>query len=265
MMPKLYAELSTWWPLLSPPDDYLDEANFFHQVLASAGLPPAPTLLELGSGGGNNAVHLKACFAQVTLTDLSPQMLAVSRALNPDCEHLVGDMRTLRLGRSFDVVFIHDAIDYMTTRRDLRLALETAFLHCAPGGLALVAPDYVRETFRPSTDHGGSDGGGARAMRYLEWTYDPDDTDTTYTVEYAYLLRENDGPAWIEHDRHINGLFPRAEWVRLLREVGFRPEITHDQYERDVFVARRPVDSKHGAGQQSAAPGAGDRNESRNH
>ena len=238
-MLKLYTELGTWWPLLSPPEDYLDEANFFHQVLVAAGLPGAPTLLELGCGGGNNAVHLKAHFAQVTLTDLSPQMLAVSRTLNPDCEHLLGDMRTLRLGRTFDVVFIHDAIDYMTTQRDLRLALETAFLHCTPGGLALVVPDHVRETFEPSTDHGGSDGEG-RALRYLEWTYDPNDTDTTYTVEYAYVLREKDRPTRIEHEQHICGLFPRAEWVRLLCEVGFQPEVTRDHYERDIFVAHRP-------------------------
>ena len=83
-MPKLYTQLATWWPLLSPPDDYIDEATFFLQVLAAAGLSsPAPTLLELGCGGGNNAVHLKAHFAQVTLTGLSPQMLEVSRTLNP--------------------------------------------------------------------------------------------------------------------------------------------------------------------------------------
>jgi SAM-dependent methyltransferase len=240
VMLKLYTELGTWWPLLSPPDDYIDEANFFHEVLVAAGLPPAPTLLELGCGGGNNAVHLKANFSQVTLTDLSPQMLAVSRTLNPDCEHLVGDMRTMRLGRAFDVVFIHDAIDYMTTQHGLRLALETAFVHCTPGGLALVVPDHVRETFEPTTDHGGSDS-EARALRYLEWTYDPDDTDTTYTVEYAYLLRENDQPTRIEHEQHICGLFLRAEWVGLLREVGFQPEITRDQHGRDIFLARRPI------------------------
>ena len=238
-MHKLYSDLGTWWPLLSPPEDYLDEANFFHQVLVAAGLPPSPTLLELGCGGGNNAVHLKARFSQVTLTDLSPQMLAVSRTLNPDCEHLMGDMRTLRLGRTFDVVFIHDAIDYMTTLHDLRLALQTAFVHCTPGGLVLVVPDYVRETFEPSTDHGGGDGEG-RALRYLEWTYDPDDADTTYTVEYAYLLREDDRQTRVEHEQHICGLFPRAEWLRLLREVGFQPKITRDHYGRNIFVARRP-------------------------
>ncbi|HKP53869.1 MAG TPA: class I SAM-dependent methyltransferase [Chloroflexia bacterium] len=240
MTHKLYAELASWWPLLSPPDDYLDEVAFFRQVLAAQGLPPAPILLELGCGGGSNAVHLKANFAHVTLTDLSPQMLEVSRTLNPECEHLVGDMRTLRLQCTFDVVLIHDAIDYMLTEHDLRLALETAFIHCTPGGLALLVPDYVRETFEPETDHGGSDGDG-RALRYLEWTYDPDDTDTTCTTDYVYLLRESNQPVRIVHDRHICGLFPRGEWLRLLREVGFQPEITRDQYERDVFVARRPT------------------------
>ena len=79
------------------------------------------------------------------------------------------------------------------------------------------------------------------ALRYLEWTYDPDDSDTTYTVDYVYLLRENDQPTRIEHDQHINGLFPRDAWLRLLSEAGFNAEIVNDQYGRDVFVARKPA------------------------
>ena len=77
-------------------------------------------------------------------------MLELSRGLNPGCEHLLGDMRTLRLGRTFDAVLIHDAVMYMTSEADLRAALETAFVHLRPGGAAVVAPDCVRETFRPS-------------------------------------------------------------------------------------------------------------------
>ena len=238
-MLKLYSELASWWPLLSPPEDYADEAAFFRQVLSEAGLPLSPSLLELGCGGGSNAFYLKRSFAQVTLTDTSPQMLAISRALNPECEHLEGDMRVVRLGRVFDAVFIHDAIEYMTTSQDLGQAIETAFIHCTPGGIALFVPDHVRETFQPSTDHGGRDGHG-RALRYLEWAYDPDDNDTMYTVEYVYVLREGDQPARVEHEQHILGLFPRAEWLRLLHSIGFQPEIIHDEFERDMFVARRP-------------------------
>jgi SAM-dependent methyltransferase len=236
---KLYAELAKWWPLLSPPEDYADEAVFFRRLFAEAGLPAAPTLLELGSGGGSNAFHLKNDFARLTLSDLSPEMLAVSRTLNPECEHVQGDMRILRLGRTFDVVFIHDAIDYMTTPDELRQAVQTAFIHCRAGGLALFVPDHVRETFEPSTTHDGNDADG-RALRYLEWTYDPDESDTTYVTEYAFLLREDGQPTQVEHEQHICGLFPRAEWLRLLEETGFQPEIFRDEYQRDLFLARRP-------------------------
>jgi SAM-dependent methyltransferase len=238
-MPKLYTELANWWPLLSAYEDYADEAAFFAQALSQAGLPSSPLLLELGSGGGNNAFHLKKIFSHVTLTDLSQQMLGVSRLLNPDCEHVEGDMRTLRLGRVFDVVFIHDAMVYMTTAEDLKSAVETAYVHCRFGGMALFVPDYVREIFQPATDHGGHDGGG-RGLRYLEWTYDPDENDHTYITEYAYLLREDGQPAQVEHDQHICGLFSRDEWLTLLREVGFEPDIIRDAYARDLFLARKP-------------------------
>ena len=235
---KLYDELATWWPLLSPIEDYADEAAFFQRLLVKSDLSNTARLLELGCGGGNNAFYLKTAFAQVILTDISPKMLAVSKAVNPESQHFEGDMRTLRLGFQVDAVFIHDAIDYMTTPSDLRQAMETAFVHCKPGGVALFVPDHVRETFQPSTDHGGVNGTD-RGMRYLEWTYDPDENDSIYTMEFAYLLREGNRSAWVEHDLHICGLFPREEWLRLLREVGFQPEIVHDEYNRDLFIARR--------------------------
>ncbi len=236
-MPKLYNELASWWPLLSAPADYAEEAEFFRKILQEACDPPPRTLVEFGSGGGNTASHLKAHFT-MTLVDLSPEMLAVSRALNPECEHFEGDMRTVRLDRLFDAVFIHDAIMYMTTEQDLRRAMETAFLHCRLGGVALFVPDHVRETFKPSTEHGGHDG-ERRGLRYLEWTYDPDPDDTTYVADFAYLLREADGSMRIEHDRHVEGLFSREVWLRLLREVGFQPGIAPDSWGREVFVARR--------------------------
>ena len=171
-MPKLYDELAAWWPLMSAPEESEEEAAFFAETLAESCTRPAHSVLELGSGGGNNASYLKARFEMV-LVEPSAGMLAVSRALNPECEHVQGDMRTVRLGRQFDAIFVHDAVAYMTSEADLRLAIETAFAHCKPGGAALFAPDAIRETFRPSTDHGGHDD-ATRGLRYLSWTWDPD-------------------------------------------------------------------------------------------
>lgn len=52
-------------------------------------------------------------------------------------------MRALRLGRTFDAVLIHDAIMYMTGEEDLRAALVMAHEHCKPGGVVVIAPDWV--------------------------------------------------------------------------------------------------------------------------
>ncbi len=241
----MYGELASWWPLLSEPDEYAEAAAFYQQVLIDACGQPPRTLLELGSGGGNNASHLKARF-EVTLVDRAPGMLDVSRALNPGCRHVEGDMRVVRLGRHFDCVFIQDAIGHMITEHDLRKAMQTAFVHCRAGGAALFAPDYTRENFRSSTQHGGHDG-EVRSLRYVEWTWDPDPSDSTYIVDLAYLLREGSGPVRVEQDRHILGLFTRSEWLRLLGEVGFEPSVVQsrhidpDPLAREVFLAVKPA------------------------
>lgn len=247
--PQLYTDLADWYPLLTAPEDYLEEAGFYLHLLTDA-LGAAPrTLLELGSGAGHMASHYKQHVRHVTLTDSSAQMLALSERLNPDCEHVQGDMRTLRLGRVFDAVFVHDAVDYLTRETDLRQAIETAFLHCRPGGVAVFAPDHVRENFAEGVDTGGHDDErGHRGLRYLEWTWDPDPADETYVADYAYLLRVEGQPMRSVYDRHVCGLFARATWLRLFEAVGFgqlavRP-LVHSEVPPgavEVFVALKPA------------------------
>jgi hypothetical protein len=218
--PSLYQELADWWPVLSAPEDYEEEAQFYQDAIQSSCKKHPKTLLELGSGGGNNASHLKTHF-EMTLVDLAPGMLKVSKGLNPECEHIQGDMRTVRLGRQFDAVFIHDAIVYMQSEADLFQAIETAYVHCKPGGAALFAPDHTRETFKESTGHGGHDR-GERGLRYLEWSWDPDSADTTFVSYMVYLLREGAQEVRCVLDRHICGLFSHDDWLRLITQAGFQ-------------------------------------------
>jgi SAM-dependent methyltransferase len=238
----MYSDLAPWFHLLTHPSDYADEAAFVRRVVDDVVTGDARTLLELGSGGGNNASHLKARF-DCTLTDISPEMLALSRTLNPECEHLEGDMRTLRLGRLFDVVFIHDAISYLTTEEDVRAAIETAAVHARPGGVVILTPDATTEIFKPNTDHGGHDGEDGRSLRYLEWTHAA--TGSTYDVDYLIIARGPGDEVRVVHDRHVLGVFPRATWERLVSEVGLELVDTtvENPYELEqaAFVARRPT------------------------
>jgi SAM-dependent methyltransferase len=239
---RLYGDLAEWWPLISPTEEYTEEAGF---AAALFGLADGPVreVLELGSGGGSNASHLTSQFT-LTLVDLSADMLAVSQRLNPDCPHIQGDMRTIRLGRTFDAVFVHDAVDYMTTEDDLRQVVATAFEHCRPGGVAVFMPDNLTETFDPGTGCGGGDGDDGRGARFLEWSWDPDTADTWTQTDYVYLLRAPGEPLHVVQESHRLGLFPRDTWLMLLAGAGFEAQAitertSDDRRPRDVFTGLR--------------------------
>ena len=242
MTPLLYGDLVRWYRLLDPPEDHADEARSYREALERA-VPTAETLLDLGSGGGHNALHLADRF-RCTLSDISEPMLGLSRELLPQCEHLPGDMRTLRLGRTFDTVLVHDAVMYMTTESDLRAAVATAFLHTRPGGAAVFAADALRESFEEETDVIEGDA-GTLGLRCIAWSWDPDPGDCTFITDYALLVRDEAGVRAM-HDRHLEGLFPEATWRRVLSEAGFeidtfgRPRDDDGSQDR-CFLCKRPA------------------------
>lgn len=250
-----YRQLARYWPLISPVAEYAGEAAEFIRVLRGAlsiahplpaahAVPAAHTLLELGSGGGHNAFYMKQAFA-LTLVDVSADMLAVSARLNPECEHIVGDMRSLRLARTFDIVFVHDAIDYMTTGAELAAAMRCAWAHTRPGGIALFVPDALRETFVADCDCAGHDAADGSGVRYLEWSHPPADAHGPASVDYVFILREADGSTRVLHETHRVGLHARARWVELLQEQGFVVEVLTERTDeerapRTLFLGRRP-------------------------
>ena len=238
--PRLYDDLAWLWPRMSPPEDYREEAGIVRRLIDEA-LGPASTrrtLLELGAGGGHTLVHLADAFDAVAV-DLSEPMLANCRALCPGVEAIVGDMRTLRLERCFDAVLIHDAIDYMTSEADARAALATARAHLAPGGVAIIAPTYTRETFHEhelETDQHVDDD---LALSYVSYVHDADPADDVFELVLVYLIKQpaDARDVRIEQDRHRCGLFARDAWLAWLGEAGF--DARHHETEAwSCFVAR---------------------------
>lgn len=245
---RLYRELADWYPLLTPVSDYAEEAAFYRRLFETHCQQPPCTLLDLGSGGGHNASYLKARFA-CTLVDLEASMLELSQRLNPECEHVRGDMRSVRLERVFDCVLVHDAIGYMTSQTDLASTIATAYTHTAPGGVAIFQPDFVSETFKTGTETGGKDGNG-RGLRYLEWRWIPNSEAGMYVSDMAYLLREVDGTVSVIYDRHCMGLFSRAVWLELISSAGFVPLVipfehdSHSDTGSEVFLGLRQIVSE---------------------
>jgi SAM-dependent methyltransferase len=210
---RLYYDLAWLWPLWQDAAEYAPWCDHVTEVIRKYSLIPARSLLNMGCGGGKNAYNLKRWF-EVTGIDISQPMLDNARALNPDCTFTQADIRDCDLGRQFDCVVVDDAVACMLTLADLSALFATASRHLHPGGVMIVDPDYVKESFRQNTTR----------VSQLQGPDKPGNLDVTF----IYLIREN-GRLRVETDRDVNGLFTLEQWRATLRDAGF--EVNEEAYE----------------------------------
>ena len=74
------------------------------------------------------------------------------------------------------------------------------------------------------------------------WSRDPDPSDDTCVVDFAFLLRDGKTMRGV-HDPHTEGLFSRATWVEVLTQAGFAVTATSsglgEGHASDLFLCRR--------------------------
>ncbi len=237
---RLYSDLAWAWPLLSQAEDYSREAEVFARHIRQRARIPVRTLLHLGCGGGELDLTFKKYF-NVSGVDVSQPMLDLAGQLNPEVDYFLGDMRTVRLGRTFDAVVIADSINYMLGEEDLRSALQTAFAHLAPGGVFCTYVAVNSQNFRQNDTRVSDHSGEGMEITFIENRFDPDPQDTTYENTFVYLIRrqQNQGQLEIETDRHLGGLFNLDTWSHCLAETGFEVHQTRLGEDVPFFVCRK--------------------------
>ncbi|SPQ00562.1 Methyltransferase type 12 [Candidatus Sulfobium mesophilum] len=133
---------SRYYDLLYRDKDYAGEAEHVHSLIQRH-FPGAKTVLDLGCGTGGHDLTLAARGYSMTGIDMSEEMLAVANSqlssLDPQqstLDFFQGDIRTVRLGKTFDVVIsLFHVVSYQTTNKDLTDAFVTARAHLAHGGI----------------------------------------------------------------------------------------------------------------------------------
>ena len=111
-------------------------------VSLAARLPRGAQLLDLGCGEGRNALFLAEQGFEVTAVDLSEhgirklRSMAASQNLAARAE--VGDMRSYRFDRAFDLIISHGCL-HLIERPDWKRLLESIKAYTAPGGYNVVA------------------------------------------------------------------------------------------------------------------------------
>lgn len=229
---RLYHDLSWIWPIVSPPEDYIEETEFFSRITKEKAGIKVQTLLHLGCGGGRNDRTFKKHF-DVTGVDISEEMLRMAKELNPESSYIPGDMRSLRLERTFDCVAALDSVNYMKTEEELSQLFRTAYEHLNPGGIFLTIVEESRDRFKQNRVISSTHSRGDVQITFIENSHDPDPDDNHFEMTFIYLVRDR-GKLDIYTDSHIWGLFTMDTWRRLLKKTGF--SIRELKFEHSTFL-----------------------------
>jgi SAM-dependent methyltransferase len=221
--PRLYGDLASLWVLFSPPEEYAEEVETFRARFRRHGVPEGGTVLHLGSGGGSVDWHLKQSY-RLTGVDISEEMIAQARRLNPEVEYVRGDIRDVRLGRAFDAILVHDAISYMTSVDELRAVYRTAAAHLGPDGVMIALPEELKTRLPSLEATAETRVVGSTILTVLETHYDPNPLDHSFENVYVFLIREGD-ELRVEVDRHVVGAFELDEFLEAMRAAGFSPTV----------------------------------------
>ncbi|MDE0803020.1 MAG: class I SAM-dependent methyltransferase [Acidimicrobiales bacterium] len=143
------------------------------------------TVLDAGCGTGRVAIELSARGIDVVGVDVDASMLETARDRGPGVEWFDHDLRSLDLGRTFDVVVMAGNVPLFTppgTQAELVAAVAG---HVATGGV-LVAGFSTDWSDRPYDvdryDVACAAGGLVLAERFSTWDREPWTTASTYAV-----------------------------------------------------------------------------------
>jgi SAM-dependent methyltransferase len=145
---SVFGAYADYYDLLYEEKGYEQEAEFVLAQLARAMGGPIASVLDLGCGSGGHMQQFIRAGVRTEGVDLSFTMLQRARrrlgsVAGPDASSRSaalheGDVRDVRLGRTFDaVVALFHVMSYVTSGRDMKAALQTARAHLQPGGLFL--------------------------------------------------------------------------------------------------------------------------------
>lgn len=227
--------------LYLPKKDFRGETRTLLRLLRTQAGITGGDWLEMACGTGLHLRHLPRTF-RAEGVDLSPAMLAVARVRLPGVPFHRGDMRTVDLGRRFDVVScLFSSIGYMRTKADLDRAIATFARHVRPGGVVVVEPWYVPTGYRPGTVYMDAIPGRSRAALHQVRMIVAKRKGRLSVMDAHHLVGTPDGVThFVEH--HEMGLFTEAEVAEAFVRAGLEPVFDPVGIsDRGLWLARMPA------------------------
>lgn len=215
----MFDELAPYYDAYLTDKDYRRESRRLEAIARRYGRSRGRTWLDVGCGTGRHLVHLQQHYA-VAGIDLSPAMLRIARRRLPRVPLEVGDVRTFRLGRRFDVVScLFGVLGHIKSERDLRQAFARIAAHLAPGGVALVEPWVNPAHYRAGMIHlMARDEPAAKLVRLSYSTR----RGMLLVVRSHYLVATRGRPVLHYEDVNVGRMVAPGRLLQMMEAAGLR-------------------------------------------
>lgn len=219
------------------PDASETQLTMCHAAFARFCPAPPRSILDLGCGTAQNLDRLARTIPECWGVDALASNVAYARSVRPRLSVCAGDMRRVRLGRTFDVVTCFgNALSYALTDADLADTARTFAAHAHPGTLLMVDVLNARSYL-------AGEGFQERLEGHVDTPEFKATAVSTHTLDRASrMLRRTRvwhiaGGRDVEDYAEYRLLFP-DELRRLVEAVGFEVLALHDNRDfRDSDLA----------------------------
>lgn len=221
--------------------NYRDDLHFYTRLADDYGSP----VLELGAGAARVSAALGRAGHEVLALELSEAMIAQGKARLEDAgltnvTYLRGDMRTVRLGRTFPLVIApFNTLMHAYTLADQDATLQTVREHLKPGGrfaFDLYTPNFSElNVLRLEPEWRNL--AGPESDLFLLQTHDE---DAQLLTTHYFLDVSEGGILRRQRSTLTQRYYHRFEIERALRQNGFSETRLYGDFDRSRVSTRAP-------------------------
>jgi ubiquinone/menaquinone biosynthesis C-methylase UbiE len=231
----LHNNLANYYDRIYSFKDYLDEAVRLQNLIIKYSESVGNSLLDVACGTGLHIKYLKDDFS-CTGVDVSRAMLKIARKNVKGVTFKEGDMRTLRLGKQFDVIIcLLSSIGYVRTAARLEKTIQNFSKHLKKGGLALIEPSHAKSAYVSGEPRITTYDGREVKIARVNWT---NFRQATAVLNMHILIAERGKEPKYFVDKHELGLFGINSTLRIMKAGGLKSKYLQNGLMpgRELFV-----------------------------
>lgn len=215
----LHTQLAKYYDRVYSFKDYLDEAVRLQNIIIKYLKSGGNSLLDVGCGTGLHLKHLKDDFV-CTGVDVSQNMIKLARKNVNGVTFKEADMKTLRLGKQFDVIIcLLSSIGYVKTTSSLERTVQNFSKHLRKGGVALIEPSHAKSFYVSGEPRITTYNGKEVKIARVNFTKI---RQTTAALNMHILIAERGKDVKYFVDTHELGLFGINNTLRIMKTADLK-------------------------------------------